>query len=262
MSDRQPSRLGVQRTPTAPPVPGVIETIADGLSLVLVYPLVALVPLAIDLALWSGLSISPEALLRRWADIQSTADSLGFESNVLPLAALGVPSLLKAVSHDDVYTIWSGTNLVPESWQLAAVTVGSRIRIDVAGHDLSSSARSWSSGPSTDHPGKLPGRRDRLVPAARPPRAGDWDGCPGRQSDSGGQCSVSRCRPHVMPLVGAALVVPAAAAAIYLMFTPDAIVLTEVGPLRAAYLSFNVVRRNFWPALGTPGERSSHLRRT
>jgi hypothetical protein len=57
----------------------------------------------------------------------------------------------------------------------------------------------------------------------------------------------------VMPLVGAALVIPATAAAIYLMFTPDAIVLTEVGPLRAAYLSFNVVRRNFWPALGLLG---------
>src|SRR5215203_2305839 len=102
MSDRRQSRLGVQRTPTAPPVPGVIETIADGLSLVLTFPLVALIPLVIDLALWSGLSISPEALLRRWADLQSAADFLGVESNVLPLAAMGVPSLLKAVSHDNV----------------------------------------------------------------------------------------------------------------------------------------------------------------
>ena len=49
------------------------------------------------------------------------------------------------------------------------------------------------------------------------------------------------------------MVIPATAAVIYFMFTPDAIVLTEVGPLRAAYLSFNVVRRNFWPALGLMG---------
>ena len=124
MSDRQPTRLGARQTASAPPVPGVIETIADGLSLVLSYPLVVLLPLVIDMAFWSGVRISPEALLRRWSDLQSTADSLGLESNVLPLAALRVPSLLKAVSHDGVYSIWSGANLAPGSWQLAATTVG------------------------------------------------------------------------------------------------------------------------------------------
>ncbi len=77
MSDRRPSRVGAQRAGQASPVAGVVETIAEGLSLVLIYPLVALVPLAIDLTLWSGFRISPDALLQRWSDISSTADSLG-----------------------------------------------------------------------------------------------------------------------------------------------------------------------------------------
>ncbi len=37
---------------------------------------------------------------------------------------------------------------------------------------------------------------------------------------------------------------------IFLFFTVDAIVINDVGPLRAAWNSFNVVRFNFWPALG------------
>jgi len=232
----------------------VIETIADGLSLVLTHPLVALMPLVIDLALWSGLSISPEALLRRWADLQSTAESLGFESNVLPLAALGVPSLLKAVSHDNVYTIWSGTNLVPESWQLAAITVG----VLAFGSTLLGTMFCVPLALVIRAEYRSPGQIVRATGIA-------WVRLLGLIALAIGTV-VLVASPilvgsalllvaglNVMPLVGAALVVPVAAAAVYLMFTPDAIVLTEVGPLRAAYLSFNVVRRNFWPALGLLG---------
>lgn len=37
---------------------------------------------------------------------------------------------------------------------------------------------------------------------------------------------------------------------IFLFFTVDAIVINDVGPLRAAWNSFNVVRLNFWSAVG------------
>jgi hypothetical protein len=37
---------------------------------------------------------------------------------------------------------------------------------------------------------------------------------------------------------------------IYIGFTPEAIVIGDLGPLRAIYMSFNVVRRNFWATLG------------
>jgi hypothetical protein len=37
---------------------------------------------------------------------------------------------------------------------------------------------------------------------------------------------------------------------IYIGFYPEAIVMSNMGPLRAIYASFNVVRRNFWGTLG------------
>jgi hypothetical protein len=232
----------------------VIETIADGLSLVLGYPLVALVPLAIDLALWSGVRISPESLLRRWSDLHSVADSLGYESNVLPLAALRVPSLLKTVSHNDVFSIWSGTQFAPGSWKLAATTV---VVLALASTLLSTVFRV---------PLALVLRAEHRTPSQIMQATGiAWVRLLGLYALVLGTV-VLVASPilvgaalflvaglNIMPLVGAALVIPATAAAIYLMFTQEAIVLSEVGPLRAAYLSFNVVRRNFWPALGLLG---------
>ncbi len=173
---------------------------------------------------------------------------------MLPLAAVGVPSLLKSVSHDDVFTIWSGTKYAPKSWELAAATV---IALGLASTLLGTIFRI---------PMAMVIRAERRSPAqiARA-TAIAWLRLLGLFALVIGTI-VLLASPilvggvlflfaglDVMPLVGAALVIPATAAAIYLMFTPDAIVLTEVGPLRAAYLSFNVVRRNFWPAIGLLG---------
>jgi hypothetical protein len=55
---------------------------------------------------------------------------------------------------------------------------------------------------------------------------------------------------NLAPLVGSLAVLAALAATIFLYFSVDAIVVLEVGPLRAIYYSFNVVRRNFWPSIG------------
>lgn len=254
MRDQRPTRLGVQRSASAAPVAGVIETIADGLSLVLAYPLVALVPLSIDLALWSGVRISPEALWRRWSELRSTADSLGYASDVLPLAALGIPSLLKTVSHDDVFSIWSGTRLVPGSWQLAAFTV---MTLALASTLLGTFFRvPLALVIRADHP--TPVQVARAIGIAWVRMLGLLALVVGTivlvvSPVLIGAAMFLVAGVNLMPFVGAALVISATAAAIYLMFTPEAIVLTEVGPLRAAYLSFNVVRRNFWPALGLLG---------
>lgn len=51
-------------------------------------------------------------------------------------------------------------------------------------------------------------------------------------------------------LIGAGLQVGFFAALIYLFFWVDAIVVSGVGPLRAARNSMMVVNRNFWPAVG------------
>jgi hypothetical protein len=52
--------------------------------------------------------------------------------------------------------------------------------------------------------------------------------------------------PLLMVAVGPLVIL----ALIYFAFVFDAIVLSEVGPFRACYLSFNVVRRNFWSVVG------------
>lgn len=254
MSDRRPTSARAERVAPATPATGVIETIADGLSLVLTYPMVAFVPIAIDVALWSGVRLSPESLFRRWSGLRSPAESFGLDSNVLPLAALGVPSLLKTIDHNDVFSAWSGASFAPDSWQLAATTAAA---LALAATLLSTLFRV---------PMALAIREDhRSLTQILRATGIAWVRLLGLIALALGAV-VLVASPilvgaalflvaglNVMPLVGAALVVPATAAAIYLMFTPDAIVLTEVGPLRAAYLSFNVVRRNFWPALGLLG---------
>ncbi|MBI2939712.1 MAG: hypothetical protein HYY04_04675 [Chloroflexi bacterium] len=50
--------------------------------------------------------------------------------------------------------------------------------------------------------------------------------------------------------VGLVVVLAYVASLIYLFFLVDAIVVSEVGPIRAALSSVRVVHRNFWPALG------------
>ena len=50
--------------------------------------------------------------------------------------------------------------------------------------------------------------------------------------------------------LAAALALSAVVALVFLYFAPAAITVSEVGPLRACYLSFNVVRRNLWPVVG------------
>jgi hypothetical protein len=58
---------------------------------------------------------------------------------------------------------------------------------------------------------------------------------------------------NAAPLVFLAIGLPVVGAGIFLAFATDAIAYSEIGPFRACYLSFNVVRRNFWPVLGLVG---------
>ncbi len=55
---------------------------------------------------------------------------------------------------------------------------------------------------------------------------------------------------NLLPLVGTLLLVGAIWLRVYLFFVIDAIVVSEVGPLRAIQYSIAVVRHNFWSSLG------------
>ncbi len=248
--------VGSDRTPQVAirPATGVIETIADGLSLVLVYPIVALIPLLVEAGLWSGITISPGALFGRWSDLRSAAETLGYETDVAPIVAVGIPSVLSSTDRAEAFSIWPATELSPDSWQLAFVTI---VGLALVSSMLAMIFRV---------PMALIVRNER-----RSPRQVAWAmGIAWIRLlalvaliaativlIAGPLLVVSAffliVGFNVAPLVVAALSVPAIAALIYLTFTPDAIVLSEVGPIRAAYLSFNVVRRNFWPTLGLLG---------
>ncbi len=239
---------------TSEPVPGVIETIADGLSLALSFPIILLVPVLLDAAFWSGVSVSPDPLLARWPDLRDAAARLGWEADLLPVVALGLPSLLSSVNRDDVVASWSPTVLTPGSWQL---TVASLLGAAVASTALTILFRL---------PLALIVRNDRQSPRDVAVAIGiAWIRLVGVFALILGAIFLI-VSPllvvsvfflvagfNIAPLLVAVISVPAIAAAIYLTFTPDAIVFSNVGPLRAIYFSFNVVRCNFWATLGFLG---------
>lgn len=239
---------------TSTPVPGVIETIADGLSLALSFPLVLLLPVLIDAAFWSGVSVSPSPLLARWPDLRDIADTLGWEADLLPVVALGLPSLLSSVNRNDVFASWSPIVLTLGSWQL---TVGSVLGAALASTALTIVFRL---------PLALIVRNDRQSPRQFAAAIGvAWLRLVGVFALIVGAILLIVSPMlvvsafflvagfNIAPLLVAVVSIPAIAAAIYLTFTADAIVLSNVGPLRAIYLSFNVVRRNFWATLGFLG---------
>jgi len=54
----------------------------------------------------------------------------------------------------------------------------------------------------------------------------------------------------IVPVVTLVLAFAAMWAYVLLYFAQDAIVMSQAGPARAIYLSYNVVRANFWPCIG------------
>lgn len=254
MRDARSPQEGARRGAPVPSVSGVIESIADGLSLALTYPLVLLLPIGVDIVLWSGITISPAALLQRFPKLDDAADSLGYSADVLPLAALGVPSMLSGAERGQAFEPWSRMTVTPGAWQASALTIAGLVLVSTMLGTMFRVPLAMvirSRGRSASELGaallvawlRLLGLfalvAASIVLFASPVLIGG--------------AIFLAFGVNVLPLISSALIIPAIAAAIYLMFTPEAIVLTEVGPLRAAYLSFNVVRRNFWPTIGFLG---------
>jgi len=256
----------MQRRGTAEAIsgpPGIFDTIAVGMSVVLVQPLLMAVPLLMDAYLWLGARLSPESLtdpVGRWIartggedgrQLGKTLREGGESFDVMGFAAAFVPSLLGWVGRDDIASVWGGAVLRPDSplvvvlagmaLLIAGVGLGILFRVplafDVRGASLS------------------------VGGVARAVAIG-WLRYLGFLALLAGLVALvlfpavvltalfSVVGVNIAPLLGLLLVVPAMWAAIFLYFAPDAIVLSEVGPIRAVYLSFNVVRRNFWPSVG------------
>jgi hypothetical protein len=253
-SGGSPSRSAGTRQSNLPALPGVVETIANGLSLVLVYPALVAVPLLADALVWTGWRVSPAALAAKSRAAADLFESLGLEHDLLRLGVLFVPSLLTWIDRERLFTIGNGGALALDAWWSVALALVAILLVGALIHaafrvPLAYVVRRQSLGPVTV------GRSVVLA----------WLRLLGLATLALG-IGVLLVFPlavagallylvgvNVTPLLGAAIVLPAAVAIVYLYFAPDAIAVSEVGPFRACYLSFNVVRRNFWPVLGLIG---------
>lgn len=247
---------------TAPP--GVFETIAIAMSALLVQPLPVALPVAVDLYLWAGPRLSPAALLEplRWLAAQDTANA-GLVEQVEQLEGLArtgdlativgwfVPSLLAVAGQADRFAPWQRPSIDLANVGLTLALAAGLILAGVA------IAMTFTV------------MLGRVVRGVSP--VGD------RFARAAGLAAIRYLGFLALVLaVALAVVVPAAIAGAVLLlfgldllpllvvagaagsivayvvfaFVGEAIVLAEVGPLRAIALSFGVVRRNPWATLG------------
>jgi hypothetical protein len=246
---------------------GIIDTISSAYGLVYRRPALLLPPILLDLFLWFGPRLSIEGPLRALADLLASQADAGqqeeaiavvqaaaAQSDVFALLALQVPSMMRLLS--------------PAQTPLAAnrpvVAIDEPATAALAGLLLSFAGLLLS--------------MVYLVPIGQIVRDGRFDPkgiVPAvgrawlRQVGLlllliGGGLAVALplavitallavAGIGVLPLVQFAVSIAAIWLVVYLFFAIDAIVVSEVGPLRAIRYSVAVVRHNFWSTLGLIG---------
>lgn len=242
-------------------MPGVIDAIADGLSIVLGRPLLMTVPLLLDLYYWLGWKMTASAVtnpLQRWiaeqdiSEKQATLDRLASigRSDLLWALSIFVPALLADVKQSDIYTVADRPVVSPAAWLdaavLPAITVGSLVLAMVFMVPLAGCVVARPRG-FGEHLRAVALGAVRLLGVialiigimlllAAPVLVG----------------SIVLGAVGVDPTVLLALAFPFAVigALLAFWFVPDAIVVSEVGPLRAVANSLTVVRHYFWQTLG------------
>ncbi|HET8524325.1 MAG TPA: hypothetical protein VFL82_13905 [Thermomicrobiales bacterium] len=245
-----------------PGPPGIIDTIADGLSVALAHPLLMLIPMLVDLYYWLGWKVVPAALTDRLAqvvrnanlaDAQQYLDALkemgGWDLTVL--IALFVPSMLGGLSTNHLFQVWDRPVVRLDGWWLVCLMIA------VLGVLATGIFMAYTVPLADAAMGRIRGAtqiaRAILIAWVRfigliavIVGLGLLFGIPALL----GVAIFLVIGVNLGPLVGSLAVTFGLAAAIFLYFAVDAIVVLEVGPLRAIYYSFNVVRRNFWPTVG------------
>ena len=237
--------------------PRVVDVIAEGLSLIVTRPWLMLVPILLDVVIWLGVKIEPSALINELIDLVedstiadtedviSTMQDLG-DSNMTQLAALFVPSMLSGGGDADIYQlfdqrIWTpgagavvlvGFGLVFVASLLAMVytvpianaIIGRKLSI---GGNVALIVRAWARMIAfiVLCVGAL---MAIIVPTA----------------------IMSVIFAPLLPLVTSILMIGAIAALLFFYFVFDAIVIADVGPLKAVRMSVEIVRRNMRAVLG------------
>ena len=237
--------------------PRVVDVIAEGLSLIVTRPWLMLVPILLDVVIWLGVKIEPSALINELIDLVddstiadtedviSTMQDLG-DSNMTQLAALFVPSMLSGGGDADIYhlfdqRIWTpgagavvlvGFGLVFIASLLAMVytvpianaIIGRKLSI---GGNVALIVRAWARMIAFIVL-CLGALMAIIVPTA----------------------IMSVIFAPLLPLVTSILMIGAIAALLFFYFVFDAIVIADVGPLKAVRMSVEIVRRNMRAVLG------------
>jgi hypothetical protein len=245
-----------------PAVPGVIDTIADGLTMALTYPLLMALPILLDAYFWLGWRLTPAPLIapiRRWIDenngrnADSTIDALEQvgRSDMTTLTAQFVPALLPGVDREQVYQLWSRPVISLQHWwivclvlvTLVVLAAGLFAAYYVPLADIAIARKR----PMREVPGAIVRAWVRflgmialvlgLFALVLGPVGVLW----GVSEAFGFGLGV---------LLAPLMVVAGLTMVVFLIFTPEAIVIADVGPFRAMYYSVNVVRRNLGQTLG------------
>ena len=244
-------------------VPGIFETIAAAMSLLLVQPFLLVVPLLVDLFLWLGIRISPSRLLEPLSSVLSTQTSLEAETlsnsvrgmsqdgNLIDLVGFFVPSLVGSIGTQNLASPWVKAVVDPGGigssllLALGCVLLGALclMALEVM---LARVVRNGSPlGPGAARKIGLATIRYLGFLALLVPVLGMLIVAGSLVASFASVISM-----FLASLVVTAVVIAIVGAAILLTFVVDAIALVEVGPARAIELSAGVVRRSPWAAVG------------
>lgn len=245
-----------------PPVPGVISTIADGFSIVLWRPAIAIIPLLLDLYYWLGWKIelgSFAVALRHWlidAGVNRTDENLvrvarfsQWDASTMP-SFFFVPSLLADVNPSRYYEFRSKDIYSTSSWGFDLLILAA---LALAGVYLSAAFLVMLADAARDRQRSV-GNRLRTITtvwvrlmgaiglaaltaaAMFGPLAGIWS-------------AFSTAGANLGPVFAMIAVLLGVILFGMFWFAPDAIVMSDVGPLEAVKRSITVVRTFFWQSL-------------
>lgn len=258
----------MQRDVTAkqpPAPPGVIDFIADGLSLALARPLLLLIPMLLDLYYWVGWRVSISSLtgpIQRWlldmdttesADMANRLETVG-RSDIMSILSLFVPSLLGGVGRDGIYNLGARPSFAPGAWWfdlllIAAVFLGATLLMMVYSMPLADAAL----------------ERSRSFGALARSVVHAWMRFVGLLVVAGGvlllllgpvlvaAAVLLIVGVNAQPLIALASLVFGIFAYLILVMAWDAIAVDEIGPLNAIRNGYRIVRAQFWPTVGLVG---------
>lgn len=238
--------------------PGVLDTIAEGFSTVLYRPFLITLPLLLDLFYWLGWKFTPTALAARLVAELGSSDNVAAADlrrvvtdfgtwDIAAVTSFFIPSMMSGVDRSKIYAPRSQVNLAQDRWWIDLLMI-------VGMFVFSTLLLAAYSVPLADSVlGRNRTSRETVIAIRRA-----WRGILGLLAALSGIAALIFAPLAVAwvallavdidagPLLGGLAVLVGFAIYVAIWFAPDAIVVSEVTPLRAIALSATIVRRNFF----------------